>query len=904
MTAVKTTCPYCGVGCGLSVVRREGRLHIDGDAEHPANFGKLCSKGAALTETTGLDGRLLEPEVGGQVTDWDTALDAVAQGFLRTIAAHGRDAVAFYVSGQLLTEDYYVANKLMKGFIGSANIDTNSRLCMASAVAGYKRALGADFVPNTYADVDAADLFVLVGANAAWCHPVLYQRIVQARAERGARVVVIDPRRTATCAAADLHLMIRPGTDVLLLNGLLAYLATAGVVDADFVRARTEGFTEALEAARAEAASLDAVAAGCDVPAATLRDFYAWFATTPRVLTLFSQGVNQSTAGTDKVNGIINVHLATGRIGRPGAGPFSLTGQPNAMGGREVGGLANQLAAHMDFSADSIDSVRRFWGAPHVAARPGLKAVELFAAIAERRVRAVWIMATNPVVSMPAADEVRRALERCDFVVVSDCVRRTDTTVYADVLLPAAAWGEKSGTVTNSERRISRQRAFLPVPGASRPDWWIVSQVARRMGFPRGFDYAGPADIFREHAALSAFENGGRRAFDLGALAHLSDRDYEELAPIQWPVPPSGVPSAPAALARGEFFTPSRKARFVATPSRAPAAAPSRAYPFILNTGRVRDHWHTLTRTGLCARLAQRHAEPFVQVHPEDAARLDIADGKLAELRAGSGRVLARVEVTADVRLGELFAPMHWNAQFANAGRVGTLLAAATDPISGQAELKHAVVELKPFTACWYGFLLSAEPLAIEGVAYRVAAKGEGHWRYELAGEVVPESWAEWVRALCGCEHDWVEFADRAAGRYRAAALRAGRLVACFFVDSTPALDGRRAIASLFTAGPLDARARLAILSAQPGAARADGGAVVCSCFAVGRNTLLEAIRTQKLASAREIGVALRAGTNCGSCLPELNALLAHVGDAGRQGRTSLRDTKLSAPAAMRTSTR
>ncbi|RPI58854.1 MAG: nitrate reductase, partial [Lysobacterales bacterium] len=539
MSAVRTTCPYCGVGCGLRTERAaEGGYEIRGDPEHPSNFGRICAKGAALGETLGLDGRLLHPEIRGARASWDEALDAVATGFRGVIAQHGPDAVAFYVSGQLLTEDYYVANKLMKGFIGSANIDTNSRLCMASAVAGYKRAFGADTVPNDYTDLEQAELVVLVGSNLAWCHPVLFQRINAAKAANPKlRVVLIDPRRTQTAEIADLFLQLRPGTDVLLFNGLLNYLRKEDALDLEFLDAHTEGFGAALRVAKESAASIPAVASACGLLEEDVLEFYRWFADTPATVTAFSQGVNQSTSGTDKVNAIVNVHLATGRIGKPGMGPFSLTGQPNAMGGREVGGLANQLAAHMDFAPESVDRVGRFWSAPRVAANAGLKAVDLFDAVERGAVKAIWIMSTNPVVSMPDAERVRRALAKCDLVVVSDCVRDTDTTRCAHVLLPAATWGEKSGTVTNSERRISRQRRFLPVPGEAQPDWWIVAQVARRMGFAAAFDYDSPAAIFREHARLSAFENDGARSFDIGAVASLSDADYDSLLPFQWPRP-------------------------------------------------------------------------------------------------------------------------------------------------------------------------------------------------------------------------------------------------------------------------------------------------------------------------------------------------------------------------------
>jgi assimilatory nitrate reductase (NADH) alpha subunit apoprotein (EC 1.7.1.1) len=499
---VDTTCPYCGVGCGVRVSVDANGVKVGGDPAHPANRGRLCVKGSSLGETLGLEGRLLQPQqrVDGafQERDWDTALDAVARGFAETIAEHGPDSVALYVSGQLLTEDYYVANKLMKGYLGSANIDTNSRLCMASAVAGYKRAFGEDVVPVSYDDVEQADLVVLVGSNLAWCHPVLYQRLAAARAARPEmKVVVIDPRHTATCAQADLHLPLASGSDVMLFAGLLVYLEEHGVVDAGFLSDHTLGASGALRAARSAAPNVASVAAACDLPVERLGEFYRLFAGTERVVTLFSQGVNQSSSGTDKVNAIINCHLLSGRIGRPGMGPFSITGQPNAMGGREVGGLANQLAAHLDLeNAGHRALVQGFWNSPLIAERPGLKAVELFDAVHDGRIKALWIIATNPVVSLPQADRVKEALQRCPLVVVSDVVADTETTRLAHWRLPAAAWGEKEGTVTNSERVISRQRAFRTAPGEARPDWWMLAQVGRRLGHEAAFDYLDARAVF------------------------------------------------------------------------------------------------------------------------------------------------------------------------------------------------------------------------------------------------------------------------------------------------------------------------------------------------------------------------------------------------------------------------
>ncbi|MEL7173406.1 MAG: molybdopterin-dependent oxidoreductase, partial [Pseudomonadota bacterium] len=496
---VRTACPYCGVGCGvLATPDGRGGAAIAGDPAHPANGGRLCSKGSALGETLDLEGRLLRPRIRGREAHWDEAIDLVAERFRAAVAQHGPDSVAFYVSGQLLTEDYYVANKLMKGFIGSANIDTNSRLCMASTVAGHRRAFGGDLVPGTYEDLELADLVVLTGSNLAWCHPVLYQRLAAARGARPEmRVVVIDPRRTATTELADLHLALRPGSDVALFNWLLARLEADGAVDAGFVAAHVADFPSSIAAAREATMAATVSATGLDP--ADLERFAQLFTRTERTVTVFSQGVNQSSAGTDKVNAIINCHLATGRIGRPGMGPLSVTGQPNAMGGREVGGLANMLAAHLSIEDPAHRSaVQAFWDAPTICERPGLKAVDMFEACAAGRIKALWIMSTNPAVSLPRAGDVAEAIRACDFVAVSDAVADTDTTRLADVLLPAAAWGEKSGTVTNSDRVISRQRAFLPAPGQTRPDWRIICDVAAAMGWRDAFDFESPAAVFRE----------------------------------------------------------------------------------------------------------------------------------------------------------------------------------------------------------------------------------------------------------------------------------------------------------------------------------------------------------------------------------------------------------------------
>ena len=716
--ATRTTCPYCGVGCGvLATPDSGGGAAIAGDPEHPANFGRLCSKGSALGETLGLGDRLLYPMIRCskgtmEQVAWSDALDHVAHRFRHIIARDGPGAVAFYLSGQLLTEDYYVANKLMKGFIGSANVDTNSRLCMSSTVAGHRRAFGADTVPGCYDDLDQADLLVLVGSNAAWCHPVLFQRMLANKQTRGARIVVIDPRRTDTAGDADLFLGLKPGTDTALFSGLLAHLAEAGALDSDYIARHTSDFDEALARAKSVAGSVGATALATGLTEQDVAEFFQMFKNTPRVVTLFSQGVNQSAQGTDKVNAILNCHLATGRIGKPGASPFSLTGQPNAMGGREVGGLANQLAAHMAFSPPDIDRVRRFWQAPRIATHEGLKAVQMFEAIAKGEIKALWVMGTNPAVSLPDADTARAALKKLELFVVSENVVANDTVnVGVHVLLPAQAWGEKSGTVTNSERRISRQRAFLKPPGETKPDWWIVGEVAKRLGFGAAFDFKAPADVFREHAALSAFENGGGRDFDIGALTSLSDEAFDELAPVLWPIRAGDSEPQQRFFANGGFFANDHRARFIAPEIPALRTETTAGRPLRLNTGRIRDQWHTMTRSGVSPRLSQHLPEPFVEIHPSDAIRYGVSNGSFARVTTDFGQCTLKVVVSDRQQRGMLFAPIHWSEQTASAARIGALVAPITDPFSGQPENKATPVSIVPYEYVFRGFALSRRPL-------------------------------------------------------------------------------------------------------------------------------------------------------------------------------------------------
>lgn len=875
----RTTCPYCGVGCGVqATVDGAGQLDIAGDPAHPANLGRLCSKGSALAATTSLQGRLLQPQIDGHIQSWDAALDTTAERLRQVINEHGPEAVALYVSGQLLTEDYYVANKLVKGYLGTANIDTNSRLCMSSAVAGHVRAFGADTVPCNYQDLELADMVVITGSNLAWCHPVVYQRLVAAKRQRPElHVVVIDPRGTPTCDIADQHLALKPGTDVALFNGLLSELHRRGYVDEDFVARRTQGARGALACADI---GVDEVANLCGLGIAEVSAFYERFGRTEKVVTVFSQGINQSSAGSDKVNSIINCHLLSGRIGRPGMGPFSITGQPNAMGGREVGGLANMLAAHLSLNEPSHRAlVQEFWGSPRIATQAGLKAVDLFEAVHSGQIKAIWIMATNPVVSLPNANRVREALERCPLVIVSDIREDTDTARLAHIRLPATGWAEKDGTVTNSERCISRQRGFLPAAGEARPDWWIISQVAQRLGFT-GFEYSAPAQIFDEHARLSAQSNSEDqipRPFHIGGLAGLSSEQYDTLQPIQWPVHKPGD-TGTARLCTEHFYTPNRRANLVPVAYRAPVNVADGEFPFVLNTGRIRDQWHTMTRTGLAPQLSNHIAEPFVEIHPHDAMLCAVRDGALARVRSRWGRVVVRVRFSAEMSRGQIFIPIHWSQQTASDARVGKVVNPAVCPISGEPEFKHTPVSIEPFTVDWHGFVLTRDDINTTALAWWTRIQGQTFVRYELAGRHQPADWSRWARDLLRLDQDeaidLIEFRDSASSLYRAAVVIDDAVHACVFVSPQPDLPSRAWLADLFDRGMLDKRGRISVLAGRPADATADAGALVCSCFGVGHNSIARAIQKHDLETPEAIGQCLRAGTNCGSCVPELRKIL------------------------------
>lgn len=876
---VKTTCPYCGVGCGVIVTKQQGEYQVRGNPDHPANFGRLCSKGAALGDTLDHEGRLKQPQINGMQASWDEVSSLIAKNFKSIIAQYGADSIAMYVSGQLLTEDYYLANKFMKGFIGSANIDTNSRLCMSSVVAAQKRAYGSDTVPCSYNDLERANLIVIIGSNTAWCHPVIFQRIRDAKKENpNLQIVVIDPRKTATCDIADLHLAINSGKDALLFNGLLVYLHEQGEINKLFTQNCVEGLDAALDAAYASSPSIEKVAKECGLSAPQLEQFYKLFARKEKVISLFSQGINQSSSGTDKVNSIINCHLFSGRIGRSGMGAFSLTGQPNAMGGREVGGLSNQLTAHMDLeNPEHRNLVQQHWQSPLMASKPGYKALDLFEAILDDKIKALWVIGTNPAVSLPNNNLARKALSRCEFLVVQDCTQSTDTTEMAHVLLPASTWGERDGMVTNTERRISRQRRFKKAPGVAKADWEIISLVANKMGFSSAFSYQSPRDIFVEYAALTGKDNNGSRDFDISACADIDEAGYQQFVPSQWPITFKQPLGTARLFEDGKFFTPSGKAQMVAVQPRAAANLLSETYPLILNTGRIRDQWHSMTRTGKVPKLSTHISEAFIQIHSQDAQACKIVEDDLVEVSSQWGHATVRACISDDVPQGMVFMPMHWNDQYASNALSNMVVNAVRDPISGQPEFKHTPVNIKPVKKSWYGFLLSRRQLDLSGQDYWNLNKGNNLWRYEIAGNETPNNWAEHARTvLCAHEENvsWMEYFDQSSRQYRAARLVGEALESCIFISPNQHLPNRDWLMALFEKVSLNDKEKAFLLSGRPGEACEDAGASVCACFGVGRNTILKAIKEDNLNSVDAIGKALQAGTNCGSCIPELAGLL------------------------------
>ncbi|MGO9062929.1 MAG: molybdopterin oxidoreductase family protein [Candidatus Binataceae bacterium] len=720
----RSYCPYCGVGCGLKVALRGNTLaKIKGDPDHPANLGEICAKAAHLGPTVNsAAGRLLYPQIrerrGGALrrTTMQQALAYVAARMREIIAAHGPGAVAFYGSGQLMTEDYYVFNKLAKGFIGTNNFDTNSRLCMASAVAAYEAALGSDGPPPAYADIELADLFLMVGSNAAWCHPITFRRIEKrkAAAPDDVRVIVIDPRRTETADLTDLHLPIKPGSDLALFNAMLALLIRERLIDEEFIAQHTSGWN----ALRASAMTWipERAARECEVPAESIVHAAMLFGRARRPLSLWSMGVNQSSEGTAKALSIINLHLATGKIGRPGCGPFSLTGQPNAMGGREVGGLANLLPGyrHVDHPMHRAEVERR-WAVPpgRISARHGLSALEIFEGLAEGSVKAVWIICTNPAVSMPDLDLIDRALRYAQLVVVQDSYSN-DTTAFGDVLLPAAQWPEKEGVMTNSERRLTLVRRLIQPPGEALQDWEIGALFARHMGYSKAFGFTDSESVFEEYKSLTI-----GTPIDVGGIT------YQRLAqgPLQWPCPSGAHPGTARLYVEHRFNTADGRARFHLTEHRGPAETPDASFPLILTTGRVRNQWHTMTRTGKVQALMKAAPEPYLEMHPQDAAHAGVTDGCFVEVRSRRGVFIAQARVTGEIARGVCFAPFHWGREAGEFKAANNLTARARDPISKQAELKFCAVNVKPAIVLALNEDLSAPPAKCVEMAGAEAAR-------------------------------------------------------------------------------------------------------------------------------------------------------------------------------------
>ncbi|MBH0040082.1 nitrate reductase [Pseudoalteromonas sp. SWN166] len=872
----QTTCAYCGVGCGVDIsLFNNVPTKLEGMREHPANFGRLCVKGTHLLDTTGSDNRLTSPLINNKAASWDEATDHVANKFNDIIQKHGPDAVAFYVSGQLLTEDYYIANKLMKGYIGSGNIDTNSRLCMSSAVAGYKRAFGEDVVPCTYEDLEQTELLILIGSNAAWTHPVLYQRMERAKQlNLNMKVVVIDPRKTDTAELADTFLNIKPGSDAALYNGLLNYLHEHNHLDTQFIAQHTNGFESALQ--EAQKWSCEAVSDFCDIAIEQVTEFYALFANSPSAISFYSMGINQSSSGVDKCNAIINAHLASGKLLKPGSGPFSITGQPNAMGGREVGGLANQLAAHLDIENAAHQSlVQRFWLSPTIAKKAGSNAIDMFDEIAAGKIKAVWVMATNPMVSLPNNAAIKKALETCELVVVSDCIAKSDTLKFADVAFPSTGWGEKNGTVTNSERRISRQRPLVAPYSGAKNDWQIMCDVAKKMGF-KGFDFTDPSGIFEEWAQLTDFENNGSRLLNLSGLVGLTKSQYDNLKPIMWPVVKNQPYKNGQVFTDNQFSTADKKARFIPIAPQLPVQKTSSDYPFVMNSGRIRDQWHTMSRTGKSTALSSHITRPYIEINPLDASKLAIKQNDLISAIAQTGQVTAHAKVTDAVRKGECFMPIHWNKQFASSATVSGLYQSVVDPISGQAECKHGAVNIVKAPFVQYMQLFAKSELVINS-DFWLKVNASNCFNYQLALNEPQSDLLYYCQTLTGLQGQWSAMSTAKAMHVQC--IQNDQLAFVGVISNEQKEISLEWINHLF-AEPLLTFTQLQSLLYATLDEEFTQGAQVCSCFKVREQPIINAIKNGAN-TVEQLGSELKCGTNCGSCKTQLSQLIKQHYKAG-----------------------
>jgi len=930
MRETKSTCPYCGVGCGV-VIESEGAqiTGVRGDPEHPANFGRLCSKGATLHLTAAQPvtqhTRLLRPMrrsrrgEAPQAIGWDAAIDLATDRIAATVMKHGPDAVGLYLSGQLLTEDYHVFNKLGRALIGTNNVDTNSRLCMSSAVAGYKLTLGADAPPACYQDLDHAHTVFIAGSNMAWAHPILMRRLEDARRSRPQQKwIVVDPRRTETAAAADLHLQIQPGTDITLFHGIAHLLLWEGLADTAFVAAHTLGFDAYRDLVREHTPR--EVARACGIAEGDLVQAARWFGQHTPTLSLYCQGLNQSVNGTHNNATLINLHLLTGQIGKPGAGPLSLTGQPNAMGGREVGALANQLAAHRDLANPAHRAeMAALWGVATLPAEPGKTAVEMFEAAADGAIKLLWIACTNPAQSMPDQSMVRRALERCDFVIVQEAFRTTATCAYADLLLPAATWGEKDGTVTNSERRISRVRAAVPPPGEARADWRIAADVARRLegrlrrtrtdGRASGFVFEGAEAAWAEHREAT-------RGRDLD-ITGLSYALLDARGPQQWPLPEGASAGRERLYADGRFEFDDGRARF-AVVKPLPLAEPRNVrHPFSLTSGRLRDQWHGMSRTGTLGRLFGHAGEPAIELHPRDLLRLGASDGDLLQVTSRRGSIVLPARASDAMAPMQAHVAMHWGSEVLGgasaSGRplagVNALTTGAFCAISKQPELKHCAVKLMKAELPWRLFAMAWLPAARAHEAREALTSmmplfafaacvpfgrepdAQGRlgvvWRAAAHGPA-PDAVLAGIESLLGLDGaQALRYCDARRGLRRTIALSApggdSKVQAFLLAGTTEAEPWLRAL--LVDEQPAQAYGRSLLRSgATPPGPLPQRSPQVCTCHDVSeariRESLIAIVGTGDERLAQLQG-RLRCGTSCGSCLPAIRRLVNETAGRG-----------------------
>ena len=895
----KSTCCYCGVGCGVIISSQNDKIiDVKGDPNHPANFGRLCTKGSTLHFTAKLDNRLLYPEMRTSReaprvrATWDESLDFVVEQFAKTIETHGPDSVAFYISGQLLTEDYYVFNKLAKGLIGTNNVDTNSRLCMSSAVAGYKATLGADAPPACYEDIEHTDCLFIAGSNTAFAHPIIYRRIEDAKAKNpNLKIIVVDPRRTDTALAADLHLAILPGTDVALFNGMLHVMLWEGLLDMAYIQAHTNGFDALKDTVREYTPKM--VSDICGIKEADIITAAKWFGKGPS-LSMYCMGLNQSIHGTDKNAALINLHLATGHIGKLGAGPFSLTGQPNAMGGREVGGMANLLSGHRDLAnAEHRAEVAKLWGVESVPANAGKTAVEMFDAVKDGSIKAIWIACTNPAHSMPDLNNVLEALNTAELVVVQDAFNHTDTNQYADVLLPASTWGEKEGTVTNSERRITRVNPAVQPPAEARHDWAIMVDFAQRLEKRLGknsdlFPYANAEEIFNEHR-----ETTRGRDLDMTGLSYAL---LNEQGPQQWPFAEGDTTGKARLYADGIFQKADGKAQFINATYQATADKTDARYPLHLLTGRLRDQWHGMSRTGTVAQLFNHAEEPVVHINADDMSRRLIKNGDLVKVSNKRGSLVLPAQTSDEVQPSQTFIAMHWGSQFMHGLGVNALMPPAFDKTSKQPELKHTAVKIEKLSLPWrmtvmrtiqdlatlqkVRGLLAHFEYASCGLFGRGTARHAGMLILRAAHTAAPEAtFIAEIDAILGMTDDMplLNYNDAKRGISKRILVENNpdnnkpEVTGVRLVGETLAADWLK---DVMTTGEFSAELRrwaLAPLIAPPAGQRSRGK-IICNCLDVAENDIIDTI--QLGADLMTLQNKLKCGTECGSCVPELKRLV------------------------------